>query len=294
MGVIYNYSFVHFKIGESDKLMSTTLKLSHLYVCAISIMGVLLFITHLTYEMTNLTQWVLIYALTGAVLLLNHFIIYLLPSGNALSMDSSIYLACIFMFGIDIPLLVLLLSSLITALIRYKTSWWKHVFNFAMYSLMIISSFYTFTNSGGVVGSTEISNLIPYALALSAYFLLNVIVVWVFFFLSAPMPLFKAIKEIINKGIIKESIMSYLSTLMLSLVLSILMSVQLFLGLFLFTLLTVLLSFAYTKFFNLYKGLEEKASRDFLTGLYNHGYFKLRLDAFLLTGEDETEKFSVA
>jgi diguanylate cyclase (GGDEF)-like protein/putative nucleotidyltransferase with HDIG domain len=199
------------------------------------------------------------------------------------------------MFGINIPLLVLLLSSLITSLISYKTFWWKHIFNFATYSLMIISSYYIFTFSGGIVGTDNLSNIIPYALALSAYFLLNIALVWAFFYLTSPHPLMKAIKEIVNKGIIKESIMSYLSTLMLALVLTILMSVEFFFGLFLFTILTFLLSFAFTKFFNLYKGLEEKASRDFLTGLYNHGYFKLRLDSFILSNSnEEPEQFCVA
>ncbi|MBM6619149.1 diguanylate cyclase [Bacillus sp. RD4P76] len=272
----------------------TTLKLNHIYVAFISILGMTLFIINLDYQVNSLMSWVLIYTLTGAVILLNHFIIVLIPSGNGLSMDSSIYLACIFIFGIEIPLLVLLASSVIYLIVRYKINWWKHFFNFGMYSLTIIASYFTFIYTGGEIGAVDIKNLAPYAISLSVYFLLNVVIIWLFFFFSSPQPLFSAIKGVVNKGILKESIMSYLSTLMLSLVLTILMSVELFFGLFLYTILSVLLSFAFTKFFNLYKGLEEKASRDFLTSLYNHGYFKLRLEGLMPSVEDRSEPFSVA
>lgn len=274
--------------------MSSTIKLSNIYVGIVSIIGLILYFMHLSFQVSTLLDWVLIYALTGAILLLNHFNIKLLPSGNYLSMDSSIYLACIFIYGIKITSIVLLISSLITVILIYKLPWWKHIFNFSMYSLMIIFSYYTFTFSGGKIGEIDLTNLIPFTLALSIYFFINVLVVWLYFFISDPKPLSKALKGIVNKGIIKESIMSYLTTLMLSLVLTILMSVEAFFGLFLFSILTVLLSFAFTKFFNLYKALEEKASRDFLTGLYNHGYFKLRLEGLMPSTEEDSERFSVA
>ncbi|MFZ3588981.1 diguanylate cyclase [Bacillus sp. DJP31] len=274
--------------------MSNALKISNLYVGLISITGIMLFIVHFNYEVNNLSLWVLIYSLTGSVLLFNSFNIKLLPSGNSLSMDSSIYLACIFIFGINIPLMILLLSSIVYALFSYKTIWWKHFFNFATYSFMIIISYYSYTLFGGVAGAMDISNLAPYAISLSVYFLINVILIWIFFYFSSPQPLFKAIKGFIDKGIIRESIVSYLSILMLALVLTILLREAKFFGLFLFTLLTVLLSFAYTKFFNLYEGLEEKASKDFLTGLYNHGYFKLRLDGIFKSREDKRLQFCVA
>lgn len=275
--------------------MANIFRISNIYLFFISVLGIFLFVSHLNLESYSLAQWVLIYALTGAVLLLNHYSLVVLPSGNGFSMDSSIYLACIFIFGVEIPLLVLLLGSFINAIVRYKTSWWKHVFNFGMYTLMITLSYYTYTLTGGITGTVDISNLAPYALSLCAYTAINIIVFWAFFYLSHPHPLLKSIKGIFNKGIIKESIISYLSTLMLSLILTILMSVERFFGLFLFTILTALLSIVFTKFFTLYKGLEEKASRDFLTGLYNHGYFKLRLEALMPVNNDEvTESFSVA
>ncbi|KAA0548516.1 diguanylate cyclase [Bacillus sp. BGMRC 2118] len=274
--------------------MGSAFKLNNIYVGLISVVGTIIFLTHFNYKLDSLMDWVLIYALTGVVLLLNHFIIYILPSGNALSMDSSVYLACIFIFGIDVPLLVLLFCSIVTFIYRYKTIWWKHIFNFGCYTIMITSSYYTFYLTGGIIGTDNLTNIIPYTSALLVYFILNVVLVWAYFYLSSPQPINKVIKEFVNKGIIRESIISSSSILVLALVLTLLIQEAFLLGLFLFTVLTVMISFAYTKFFNLYKGLEEKASRDFLTGLYNHGYFKLRLEGMMPSSNDRPEPFSVA
>ncbi|MBB3905837.1 diguanylate cyclase (GGDEF)-like protein/putative nucleotidyltransferase with HDIG domain [Anoxybacillus rupiensis] len=75
-------------------------------------------------------------------------------------------------------------------------------------------------------------------------------------------------------GVLLESTVSYFVTLLLSLVLTILLNEQRFFGLFLFTVLVTLLSFVFRKFLQLYQSVAERANRDDLTGLYNHGFFK--------------------
>lgn len=243
----------------------------------------------------NLSNWVLIYTLLGAVLLLNHFNITLPPLGNSFSMDSSIYLACIFIFGIIPPLVVLLLMSSIFLITHLRSAWWKHLFNFANYSLMITVAYYVFIWTGGTPGNIDFTNLVPYTLSLSVYFLLNVAIVGIFFSLSDHAPLMEALKGVIQKEILIEAFINYLSTLILALVLTILINQELYFGLFLFIVLSVLLSFAFKKFFNLYKDEEQKAKKDFLTGLYNHGYFKLKLDEMTVNQEQEQEQvFCVA
>ena len=270
----------------------TRLKLENMYIGFISILGVLLFLKNLNPEVDDLSNWVLIYTLVGAILLLNHFNIIIPLSGNTLSMDSSIYLAGLFLFGLKIPLLALGISSIAFLLIRFKLAWWKHLFNFANYSLMLICTYYSFNLTGGSVGETDFPNILPYALSLSVYFILNVMVMWFYYYLAQKPSLKTIIRTAFQKQILQEVFTSYLCTLVMSLVLTILISQKPIFGIVLFLTLAIMLSFAFRNFFNLYKEEEAKAKKDFLTGLYNHGFFKLRLDEML--SENRHTSFCVA
>ncbi|MBB4072378.1 diguanylate cyclase (GGDEF)-like protein/putative nucleotidyltransferase with HDIG domain [Anoxybacillus voinovskiensis] len=73
---------------------------------------------------------------------------------------------------------------------------------------------------------------------------------------------------------LKEVAITYCITLLLSLVLAILLDSEKYFGLFLFTILITLLSFVFGKFIQLYRLVSERANCDYLTGLYNHGFFK--------------------
>ncbi|MCM3663673.1 diguanylate cyclase [Mesobacillus subterraneus] len=217
----------------------------------------------------SLTEWVAILTLTGSVLLLNHYHIQLPPKGNALSMDSSVFLASLFLFGLDLTLTVLLLHSIIFSFTKRKSKLWEHIINFSIYTLMITFSFHLFIYTGGTVGNVHITNLIPYISSLSIYFIINILLVGLYFLLAASESLVNVLR-----GIIKETLATYVSTLMLSLVLVILMSSQRNFGLFLFITISFLLSQAFKQHFELYKEMSEKANKDYLTGLNNHGYFK--------------------
>jgi len=264
----------------------------NLYIAFICLISMVLLFLNLPLYVGELSNWVLIYTLIGAILLLNHFNI-ILPSGNSLSMDSAIYLACIFLFGLNVPLYVLMLSSLAFFLIRFKLEWWKHLFNFANYTIMIITTYYTFTTTGGTVGRIDIANLWPYTISLTVYFILNVIIMWLYFFLVTKQPFGKVFQSLLSKDDLKEAFISYLCTLVLSLVMTIVIHAQPIFGVFLFISLSITLSLAFQKVFSLYKNEETRAQKDFLTGLYNHGYFKQTLDEYIKKSEYE-DPFSIA
>ncbi|MCZ0756184.1 bifunctional diguanylate cyclase/phosphohydrolase, partial [Anoxybacillus sp. J5B_2022] len=81
-------------------------------------------------------------------------------------------------------------------------------------------------------------------------------------------------KGTLDMGILREACISYIVTLLLSFVLVILLDKQKYFGLFLFTVLVVILSVVFSKFLQLYQRVSERANCDYLTGLYNHGFFK--------------------
>ncbi|MGM0837583.1 MAG: bifunctional diguanylate cyclase/phosphohydrolase [Bacillota bacterium] len=283
------------KTNESDnmELQTKSNKGFILYVTTISLIGVISFFSFLSFSPISLTKWVIIYSLVGALLLVLHFIIYLPPKGNAISMDSAIYLASLFVYGIETTLIILLIGNFIFALINYKIIWWKHLFNFSLYSIMIICAYYSFISFDGAIGTVSLGTISPYILSLTVYFSLNVLLIWPYFFLGDPKPVRNIFNSLIKKGILIESIISYASILTLSLVLTILLKEEHFFGLFLFTILSVLLALAFSKFFDLYRESEERANKDFLTNLYNHGYFKLKLDE-TFKNHEKNQVFTVA
>lgn len=267
-------------------------RISSIYLFFVSALGFGIFILHADFPMYSLPEWVMFYSLVGALLLLYHFIIPLPPKGNSISMDSAIYLAVLFLYGVETTLHLLFLCNIIFSIWNRHIIWWKHFFNFSIYSIMIISAHYSFLWSGGIQ-SSESSSMLPFTVSLTVYFLLNVMLIWMYFILSQSQSIKETLHSYFSKGVVIESLISYGSTLVLSIILTILLKEEQFFGLFLFTILSVLLSFAFQKFFELFKESEERANKDFLTNLFNHGYFKLKLDeTYKSLGSNET--FSVA
>nr|WP_235714690.1 diguanylate cyclase [Neobacillus dielmonensis] len=192
------------------------------------------------------------------------------------------------MFGLNFTLLVLIIHSIIFAIFQRKVVWWKHLFNFSVYSLMIIGSYNIFSVTGGLIGYIHIENLIPYLLSFGTYFALNLVLVGIYFILSITENLLNFFLDLF-----KETIATYIGTLLLSLVLAVLMRTDSIFGLILFTCIAFLLSLAFKQHFRLFKEVSEKANKDFLTGLNNHGYFKELLEKLVNDAKDNDQPLSV-
>ncbi|WP_211201575.1 diguanylate cyclase [Bacillus sp. NTK071] len=257
------------------------------YILLASIAGTTLFTTQylLTFTPPN---WSLAFTFIVAILLLNHYTILLPPSGNSLSMDSSIYLAVLFVLGLNVTLTILLATSIIYAMYKRSVVWWKHLFNFSIYTIMIIGAYEIFLISGGNLGTLSFSNGTSYILSLSVYFVLNVLLIGIFFLLTATENLLT-----IFRGMFKETISSYFITLVLSLILVLLMQQEIILGVLLFTSVAVLLSMSFKQYFELYLEVSQKADVDHLTELYNHGYFKSLLEEEIKTARATGQPISV-
>jgi diguanylate cyclase (GGDEF)-like protein len=261
---------------------------THMYVMGVCVLGFLCFFLLTNYSLPTLDGWLMLYALVGSILLLNHFMIHLPPENNNLSMDSSVFLACIFIFGLEKSLDVLLLSSIIFALYKRSTELWKHCFNFSIYCLSIAGAYYSFLSSGGKTGNLDTQHIYPYFLGLSVYFIINVMSFGTYYLIALRGNLFHVLH-----GILKETIAAYLSTLLFSLVLCILLKSHFYFGLFLFLGITVLLSITFKQLFVLYQIASDKATHDQRTGLYNHGYFEEMLEKELNQAKLSHSSFSL-
>jgi diguanylate cyclase (GGDEF)-like protein/putative nucleotidyltransferase with HDIG domain len=267
----------------------STKNYAKLYLVIICLIGFIMFIWEVNFRAQSLEDWVLIYVLSGSVVLLNKFLIHLPPKDNSFSMDSAIYLASMFLYGIDLSMVVLLISSAVELICKRRMAWWKHVFNFSMYCLMLVGAYYSFILFGGEIYKLNTYNLFPYMISLIVYFSLNIALMFIFFFISG-----QIFKGTLNVGVLLESVISYFVTLLLSLVLAILLKEQRYFGVFLFTVLVVLLSFVFRKFLYLYREVSERANKDHLTGLYNHGYFKEMLNEQFHDAKKLKQPFTLA
>ncbi|WP_340015365.1 diguanylate cyclase [Paenibacillus sp. FSL K6-1318] len=251
---------------------------SSLYVILLSCtgIGVFLYMNKWSYLHLSTSDWVMVYTMLGAALILDYFTFQIPPKGNQQSMDSSVYLACIFMFGGAFSLSVLLPVSIILLIKERKLTWWKHIVNFSIYSLMITGAAAVFEWTGGQSGTLNGYNLFPYFAALAAYFIINTITLGLFFHFST-----KDALQQMKRAFVTESLLVYLCTLILALVLTILVVHNGVLGLLLYLSLSILLSHAFKQLFVMYQTIEEKANTDQRTGLFNHSYFESMLESEL-------------
>ncbi len=240
-----------------------------LYTVIVSLLGMYIFATEVDIHSQSLKDWVLVYILTGAVVLLNLFPIILPPKANSFSMDSAVYLTTLFLYGLNFTLQVLFIFSVIELYRKQRMSAWRHLFNFSMYCLMISGAYYSFLFFNGDIGKINVHNLFPYLISLLVYFSINVLLIFLFFYFIG-----QVFKGALELGVLKEACVGYSVTLLLSMVLAILLSEEKYFGLSLFTILVTILSVVFRKFLELYQLVSNRANKDHLTGLYNHGYFK--------------------
>ncbi|MCX8001988.1 MAG: ATP-binding protein [Anoxybacillus mongoliensis] len=223
------------------------------YVALISIMGCALFLYIRPFEHVE-QQWLLLLLLSFSTALLSIYIVHLPPKGNAFSLDSTIYLATIFVYGLETSLMVLLLSMIPTYLFHEKKmAWWKHVCNFAMYTCMIVGAYYSFVMLGGESGSFSISFLDAYLFSLIVYSTINMLLIIGFFSLSSSSGVRHILMEMLN-----EWLFTYGVTLLTSLVLVSLLLLNEYFGILLFTAIGLLLSLAFRQYGRLY----EKVAND--------------------------------
>lgn len=241
----------------------------YIYVISVIFLGLSAFFLHTDFSSLLHADWMVLICLILSIIFLINCVLRLPPKGNGLTMESVVYLASIFMFGLEITLIALLIGNLIFALLHLKVAWWKHLVNFANYCLVVIGAYYTYLFMGGEVGSLSLDKIYIYIVTLLVYYAINVTLVGIYFLLSSSENMFS-----IFKAIISETIFGYLTTLVMSIILAALITSHEKLGLILFTIVVGLISVAFKQYHNLYEKVAKKANTDSLTGLYNHSYFK--------------------
>ena len=252
---------------------------TNLYLLILTLIGFGLTFFHITFPLEP--DLALTLLLIGAIAIFNYYMIIVPPKGNYLSMDSSIYLAIIFLYGLELPLAILFLSSIIFVFFDpTKMPFWKHLFNFSIYAIMITGSYYSFIFLGGDIGLVNKESSLAYFLALISYFLINIMLVGMYFLIDS----LKSALSIV-KLILKESVVNYIITLALAIIFAMLLGSYPIFGTIIFTLVIVMLSVVFTKYFRLYEGvLHDKKTREQILN---------SLPVGVITFDDKTSEFSI-
>lgn len=262
-----------------------------IFICLLFLASIYLFIT--TYRPTpfqhSISTWVLLLSMVGTTFVLDFFTFQLPPTGSKQSMDSAVYLACVFMYDISFALSVLLVNSLFFAIYERELTLKKHLINFSIYAITLICAASVYSWAGGTTGAFENQHLLAYALTLTIYFTVNTLSIGMYFYLQRGSHL-----GITLKNLFKESLKVYACTMILSVVLTVLVVHNGIIGLLLFTGLSILLSRSYIQMFNLYLQTEERSHQDQRTGLYNHSFFEDSLEKELTHSIQNDTSLSIA
>ncbi|WP_083462870.1 GGDEF domain-containing protein [Calditerricola satsumensis] len=220
--------------------------------------------------------WVSIYVFSAAAVILDFWAIPIPLRGNRnrilLSMDSSVYLASVFVLGIFPALCTLLIATIVNLFLR-RVDIWKVLTNFNIYFFMLVSSHYAFVFFGGDIGEPRFSQPMPYIIAIFVYLATNAFLVGLYVKILIGEPFSSSIPKMVRYFYIR-----YVVSIMSSITLSSLLYYHGMLGVFLFVTFIVLIAVSFNNYYVLYQEQKNKAITDPLTGLYNHGYFHERLE----------------
>ena len=221
-------------------------RLISLYTSIVCFSGLIIFFYSFSFDQEQILFSLL---LAIGVVLLNYYDIKLPPNGNGTSFDSSLHLAVLVVFGMKYVLFSLLLSTVFIFIFQYKKMvWWKHIFNFSMYVLMICSAYYTFLFFDGEIGAIDFAHSPAYIASFVVYYTVNALIMAFYFFLNSSQRMY-----VIVTSIVKETIFEYMIILGGAVILALSLPFYPMFGLAMFTAILVVLSIIFRKYSYLYE-----------------------------------------
>jgi PAS domain S-box-containing protein len=222
-------------------------KLANYYILTITLIGLFIFLLKVDYTASlNHLPMILVLTLSSTVLAI--FKIKLPLNGNSFSLDSSIYLAILFIYGLEIALTVLLFTISLEMIVNKRLARWKHISNFGIYTFILYASSFYLDFFHVQAFSNE--TLVSYVIALLLYLVLNTLILSIYFALLQGESILKTIQLLTN-----DAIFTYLITLIMAILVSYLLISSHLIGLILFTIVALLMSLSYRRYFKMFKEL---------------------------------------
>lgn len=236
-----------------------------LYIIFLNLFAIGLIIHTFSWNFSfEIEQWLFLISLSLGITVLSRYDIPIMGQSNDdYSMDSSFYLGCLFLLGLDQTLLILLFGTISYAIaiksnifqnkVGVKRNFFMHLTNFSIYAIGLIFAYYSFNLFNGQVGSFSLDVFYAYVIALIGFMVTNISITCVFYALKTNQNPLLLLKQTFS-----FFIPTYFIDLLLSIVICILLDSYKLFGFFLFLSIVIIISRVFIKNYEYYHELNEK------------------------------------
>jgi diguanylate cyclase (GGDEF)-like protein len=223
----------------------------------------------------SIPDWVVMYTLTGLLLLVERFRIMVTPTHN-------IGLETVYLTGFSLcyPIYLVVWAGImygIVSSLRYKSRWYTQVFNgvcFTTCTVLAVEVVRFVANPSGELPEKSFVSILLYG---TVYFLVNVLLTSIYILIRNGKA---ALREIIDT-MTPQFLAVYGVTILIGDLLALVLKQSGLAGALFFTALILLVSYSYRDYFKMATHFKELAIKDELTGLHNHRYIQSLIDALI-------------
>ncbi|SFU72791.1 diguanylate cyclase (GGDEF) domain-containing protein/HDIG domain-containing protein [Alicyclobacillus macrosporangiidus] len=242
----------------------------------------------------TIPDWVVLYSLTGFLLLVERFYI-LVTNDERINLESVYLIGFCLVYPIGVTAWAGLLYALISS-IRYKRHWHTQLVNGTVWTLcaLVAQRTYVLLSGSSLFTPNQLLAIIGFSLT---YFVVNVVLLSVYFGLRKGL----AGIRLFFQSMGTRFFIVYAVTVMIGILLAVVLQHSGLAGALLFTGLILLVSYTYRDYFKMANHFKELAIKDELTGLHNHRYIQSCVDrlieekrpfAFLMMDIDHFKRYN--
>jgi diguanylate cyclase (GGDEF)-like protein len=247
---------------------------------AVSLLSIIIWLTVAVWTVHSqngfaIPAWVVFYALSGLLILVERFKIHVGSSVN-MNLEDIYVIGFAMVYSINIVVWAVLLFSLISA-IRFGRSWFIQIMNamgFLAAAICAKGIYYLLAPTPQHWNMTLIG---PFAAFAGTYVVVSVVSFVVILFLLDGKESINHIKESMSLQVLAV----YGIEVLIGLVLAIVLQDAGLSGALLFTALVLLVAWSYRDYFKMAKHFRELSIKDELTGLNNHRYIQSKMDELI-------------
>ncbi|QSO50370.1 diguanylate cyclase [Alicyclobacillus curvatus] len=229
----------------------------------------------LTQHGFSIPNWVVFYTLSGLLILVERFKIYIAQS-TSMNLEDIYLIGFVMVYPINVVVWAGLLFAVVSAF-RFPRGWFVQILNGVGFVVAVVCAKMVYLLLVHTPGNWNVSLVIPYAAFAVTYVVLNVAA-----FAVILIPVFGRDWLTHFKDSISLQVLAvYGIEVLIGLVLAIVLQDAGLSGAFLFTALVLLVAWSYRDYFKMARHFRELAVKDELTGLNNHRYIQSKMDELI-------------
>lgn len=242
-------------------------------VYSVVLVGALILVGLLWYAHISIDDWVVIYTLAGLLVLVQHYEIRI-NSNNRLFFDDAYLIAFSFAYPANTIIWAGIIYVLISGVINRKKHWHSYVMTGVVFIACTLVSQRVYWQLIGGHHVFEITRVFPLAVYAVTYFVINVLLITVYFLIESGKQGLSEFKRVLSI----RFVVMYLIEILIALLLALVLHASGLAGALLFTGVVLLVAYSYKDYFIMANHFRDLAVKDELTGLYNHRWVQTWID----------------